>query len=106
MTNSLYGDLSEASPHDHESDRWWPLVAGGNQQKPRAMESRTVTALLLLFVVATSDRKEALPATGEVLNLVCALQQAHDGAQSDAKERASVITRLSAALSGLRGKFD
>jgi hypothetical protein len=81
-------------------------LLAGYLQKPRAMENTTVTALLLLFVVATGDRKEALPATGEVLNLVCALQQAHDGEGTDAKQRASLITRLSAALSGLRGELD
>ena len=70
------------------------------------MESTTLTALLLLFIVATSDRQKALPATGRVLNLVCELQQAHDGAQTDARQRASLITRLSAALSGLRGELD
>jgi hypothetical protein len=61
---------------------------------------------MLLFIVATGDRKDALPATGEVLNLVCELQQDHDGAKTDAKQRACLITRLSAALSGLRGELD
>ena len=103
MTNSPDGNLSEASPHEHGSDRWWPLLA--NLRKPRSMESPTVTALLLLFIVATSDRNEALPATGEVLNLVCALQQAHDGAETDTKHRASLIARLSEALSGLRSEL-
>ncbi len=70
------------------------------------MESTTLTALLLLFVAATTDREKALPATGQVLNLVCELQQPHDGGTTDAKQRASVITRLSAALSGLRGELD
>jgi hypothetical protein len=105
MTNSPDSDLWEASQHDHESDRWWPLLAS-SLQRPRAMESTTLTALLLLFIVATSDREKALPATGRVLNLVCELQQGHAGEQTDAKQRASLITRLSAALSGLRGELD
>jgi hypothetical protein len=107
MTKSPDDDLSEASPHDHDSeeDRWWPLLAS-SLQRPRAMESTTLTALLLLFIVATSDRAKALPATGRVLDLVCELQHIHEGAQPDEKQRASLITRLSAALSGLRGDFD
>jgi hypothetical protein len=105
MTNSPDSDLWEASPHDHESDRWWPLLAS-SLQKTRAMDSTTVTALLLLFAVATSDRAKALPATGQVLNLVCELQQTHESGQTDTTERASLITRLSAALSGLRSEFD
>jgi hypothetical protein len=107
MTNSPDGNLSEASPHDHESDcdGWWPLLAS-SLQRPRAMESTTLTALLLLFIVATSDREKALPATGRVLNLVCELQETHGAAQTDATQRASLITRLSAALTGLRGELD
>ena len=105
MTNSPDGDRWEASPHDHEGDAWWPLLAG-NLQRPRAMESTTVTARLLLVIVAASDREKALPATGQVLNLVCALQQTHEGGKADSKQRASLITRLSAALSGLRGELD
>jgi hypothetical protein len=107
MTNSPNGDLSEAPPHYHESDsdRWWLLLAS-SLQRPRAMESTTLTALLLLFIVATSDREKALPTTGRVLNLVCELQQNHDSAQSDAQHRAYLITRLSAALRGLRREFD
>jgi len=71
------------------------------------MESTTLTALLLLFIVATtSDRQKALPATGRLLNLVCELQQNHDGAERDASQRASLITRLSSAISGLRGELD
>jgi hypothetical protein len=107
MTNSRDGYLSEASPHDHERDGegWWPLL-GSSLQRPHAMESTTLTALLLLFIVSTTDRAKALPATGQVLNLVCELQHNHDGAQTDKTQRASVITRLSAALSGLRGELD
>jgi hypothetical protein len=107
MTNSPDGYLSETSPNDHERDGegWWPLL-GSSLQRPHAMEGTTLTALLLLFIVATTDREKALPATGQVLNLVCELQQPHDGGKTDAKQRASVITRLSAALSGLRGELD
>ncbi|WP_419758587.1 hypothetical protein [Acidisoma sp.] len=70
------------------------------------MESTTVTALLLLFVMATGDRKDALPATGEVLNLVFALQKPRDGAETDATQRASLVARLSAVLSDLRHDLD
>jgi hypothetical protein len=107
MTNGPDGHLPEASPQEQERDGegWWPLL-GSSLQKPHAMESTTLTALLLLFIVATSDRAKALPATGQVLNLICELQHPHDGGKDDAKQRASVITRLSAALTGLRGEFD
>ena len=105
MTNDPDSDLWEASPHDQDSDQWWPLLAS-SLQRPRAIEGTTLTALLLLFIVATSDREKALPATGQVLNLVCALQQSDDGARADLKLRASLISRLSAALSGLRGELD
>ncbi len=81
-------------------------MLGSSLQRPHAMESTTLTALLLLFIVSTTDRAKALPATGQVLNLVCELQHNHDGAQTDKTQRASVITRLSAALSGLRGELD
>ena len=80
--------------------------SAGSLQRPRAMESTTLTALLMLFIVATSDREKALPATGRVLNLVSELQQTHDGPLSDATQRASLISRLSAALTGLRRELD
>jgi hypothetical protein len=107
MTNSLEDDLSEASSRDHASDgdRWWPMLTS-SLQRPQAMESTTLTALLLLLIVATTDRETALPTTGRVVNLVCELQQNHDGPQSDAKLRASVISRLSEALACLRGTLN
>jgi hypothetical protein len=106
MKNSSDGDLWEVSSRDHGSDRegWRPFLTD-SVQKPRVMESTTLTALLLLAIVSTSDRDKMLPATGRVLNLVCALQQDHDGAPADVAERASVITSLCAALSGLRGEL-
>ncbi len=107
MSNVPGSDLWEVSPQDQEDDcdRWWPLLSR-TANKPLAKESTTLTALLLLAIVATSDRENMFPATGRVLNLVCALQQDHDGAKGDAQQRARVITRLSEALSGLRGAFD
>lgn len=107
MTNSLVDELSETSSRDHESDgdRWWPMLLS-SLQKPPAMESTTLTALLLLLVVATTERQTALPATGRIVNLVCELQQNHDGAQGDTKLRASVISRLSEALACLRGTLN
>jgi hypothetical protein len=74
---------------------------------PRALEGPALTAVLLLFVVAAgSDRKNALPASGRVLNLVCELQQTNGGDAPDAELRASVIARLSAAITGLRTELD
>jgi hypothetical protein len=41
-----------------------------------------------------------------VLNLVCELQQHQDGKLADSTIRASLISRLSAALTGLRNELD
>jgi hypothetical protein len=103
MTNSPFGNVSDASPPDSDGDRdrWWPMLTS-SFQRSQAIESTTLTALLLLLIVATTDRQKALPTTGRVLNLVCELQHDHTGAQSDAKLRASVISQLSEALAGLR----
>jgi hypothetical protein len=95
------------SPHDQrsESERWW-LLLGGNLPRPRAMENTTLTALLLLFLVAAEDKGKALPASGRVLNLVTELQQHQNGAAAaDTTMRASLISRLSAALTGLRNEL-
>ena len=107
MTNSPHNDPSDALLHDRDSDGepWWSQLSS-SLQRPHALESTTLTAFLLLFIVATSDREQALSATGRVLSLVCELQQGHDGARADSNQRATLITRLSAALSGLRGEFD
>jgi hypothetical protein len=106
MNKSSDGEVWEVSSRDHASDGdgWWPLLTD-SLHKPRAMESTTLTALLLLAIVSTSDRENMLPGTGRVLNLVCALQQDRDSPPADVAERASVITRLCAALSGLRGEL-
>lgn len=107
MTNSLEDKLSETSSRDYESDgdRWWPMLSS-SLQRSRAKESTTLTALLLLLIVATNERETALPATGRVLNLVCELQKSHDATDANADLRASVISRLSAALTGLRGALE
>jgi uncharacterized lipoprotein YmbA len=55
--------------------------------------------------VAAEDKDKALPASGRVLNLVCELQQHQDGVQADVTTRASLISRLSAALNGLRNEL-
>jgi hypothetical protein len=98
--------LSEISPQEQrgDSDRWW-LLLGNGLQRPRAMENTTLTALLLLFLVAAEDKEKALPASGRVLNLVCELQQHQDGMAADSTIRASLISRLSAALTGLRNEL-
>jgi hypothetical protein len=98
--------VSEISPHEQrgDSDRWW-LLLGSGLQRPRAMENTTLTALLLLFLVAAEDKEKALPASGRVLNLVCELQQHQDRLPADSAVRASLISRLSAALTGLRNEL-
>jgi hypothetical protein len=98
--------VSEISPQEQrgDGDRWW-LLLGNGLQRPRAMENTTLTALLLLFLVAAEDKDKALPASGRVLNLVCELQQHQDGVQADGTTRASLISRLSAALNGLRNEL-
>jgi hypothetical protein len=98
--------VSEMSPQEQrgDSDRWW-LLLGNGLQRPRAMENTTLTALLLLFLVAAEDKEKALPTSGRILNLVCELQQHQDGKPTDSTTRASVISRLSAALTGLRNEL-
>jgi len=107
MTQDPDGSVSDVSPQEQrgDSDRWWLLIGNG-LQRPRAMENTTLTALLLLFLVAAEDKDKALPASGRVLNLVCELQQHQDGAVEDGNARANLISRLSAALIGLRRELD
>jgi hypothetical protein len=106
MTQDPDGSVSDVSPQDQrgDGDRWW-LLLGSGLQRPRAMENTTLTALLLLFLVAAEDKEKALPASGRVLNLVCELQQHQDDTAQDGKIRANLISRLSAALAGLRNEL-
>jgi hypothetical protein len=98
--------VSAFSPNDQRGDgEAWLQLLGGSLQRPRAMESTTLTALLLLFLVAAEDKGKALPASGRVLNLVTELQQHQTGGADDTKLRASLIARLSAALTGLRNEL-
>jgi hypothetical protein len=107
MTNGPDGVVRDVSPPDYggDGDQWGQSLAN-SVPGPRAMESTTLAALVLLSIVATSDREKVVVATGRVLNLVCQLQQDHRDAQTDTTQRASLITSLSAALTGLRGAID
>ncbi|GAB0116763.1 hypothetical protein [Acidisoma sp. 7E03] len=102
MTNTLEDALSGVSSFDHDSggDVWWALLGSGLHGTP-PMENATLTALLLLLVAA-AERRQALPATGRIVNLVCALRETSE----DATVRASVVSRLSEALACLRGTLN
>lgn len=70
------------------------------------MENTTLTAVLLLFLVAADDREKAMPASGRVINLISELQQLRADTSTGDGLRASIIKRLSDAITVLRRDLD
>lgn len=107
MTDTPDGDVPDAPPHAlrEKRDSGWSLL-GAALQRPRAMENTTLTAVLLLFLVAADDREKAMPASGRVLNLISELQQLRGDTSTDDGLRAAIIKRLSDAITVLRRDLD
>ncbi|MBW4024437.1 MAG: hypothetical protein HIU92_15150 [Proteobacteria bacterium] len=107
MMDTPDGDVPDAAPHAlrEERDSGWSLL-GAALQRPRAMENTTLTAVLLLFLVAADDREKAMPASGRVINLISELQQLRADTSTGDGLRASIIKRLSDAITVLRRDLD
>ena len=70
------------------------------------MKDETLSALLLLVLSGADDNFPAAPASGRIVNLLSEMEAHPPGTATDNAVRARLITRLSAALSGLRAELE
>jgi hypothetical protein len=87
-------------------DRQWRPSWTGLGEKPSGMSDETLSALLLLVLSGAEEHQHAAPASERIVNLLSEMEAHPCGSPTDNAVRAGLITRLSAALSGLRAELD
>jgi hypothetical protein len=88
FTNGNAANIADVDEH------WRPSWTG-LREKPRGMNDETLSAVLLL--VLSSER---------IVNLLSEMEAHPSGSATENAVRAGLITRLSAALSGLRAELE
>jgi hypothetical protein len=71
-----------------------------------ASEMETLSALLLLVLSGAEEHQNAAPASERIVNLLSEMEAHPTGSATENAVRAGLITRLSAALTGLRAELD
>jgi hypothetical protein len=89
-----------------EEGRWRPSWTGLHRT-PGGMNDETLSALLLLVLSGAEEQRGAqAPASERIVNLLSEMEAHPRGSATDDAVRAGLITRLSAAISGLREELD
>ena len=88
-----------------ENDQFRPAWLG-LCQKAAGMNDETLSALLLLVLSGAEEHQHASPPSERIVNLLSEMEAHPRGSPTDNAVRAGLITRLSAALSGLRAELD
>jgi hypothetical protein len=97
------GQLDAASLDD---ERWRPSWTGLNRS-PGRMNDETLSAVLLLVLSGAEEQRGTVaPASERIVNLLSEMEAHPAGSATDDAVRAGLITRLSAALIGLRAELD
>jgi hypothetical protein len=84
---------------------WRPRWTGLSQ-KPAGMDDETLSALLLLVLSGAEEHQHAAPSSERIVNLLSEMEEHPTGSSTENAVRAGLITRLSAALNGLRAELD
>jgi hypothetical protein len=100
-TFSNVADLGTASADGRWRPRW--TLMG---EKPAGMDDETLSALLLLVLSGAEEHQHAAPASERIVNLLSEMDEHPGGSPTENAVRAGLITRLSAALNGLRAELD
>jgi hypothetical protein len=85
--------------------KWHPRWTGLSQ-KPAGMDDETLSALLLLVLSGAEEHQHAAPASERIVNLLSEMEEHPLGSPTENAVRAGLVTRLSAALKGLRAELD
>jgi hypothetical protein len=86
-------------------EQWRPSWTG-LREKPPGMKDETLSALLLLVLSGAEEHQNAAPASERIVNLLSEMEAHPQGSPTENAVRAGLITRLSAALSGLRAELE
>jgi hypothetical protein len=89
----------------HAEGHWRPRWTGLGQ-RPAGMDDETLSALLLLVLSGAEEHQHAAPASERIVNLLSEMEEHPSGSSTENAVRAGLITRLSAALNGLREELD
>jgi hypothetical protein len=84
----------------------WRPSWTGLSEKPTGMNDETLSALLLLVLSGAEEHQHAAPASERIVNLLSEMEAHPVGSATENAVRAGLITRLSAALSGLRAELE
>ncbi len=94
-------EMDSAAVEDHWRPGWIGL-----SKKPCRLNDEALSALLLLVLSGAEERHGAAPASERIVNLLSEMEGHPGGSDTDNAVRAGLITRLSAALNGLRAELD
>jgi hypothetical protein len=93
--------LGEVTGDEQWRPRWTDLG-----QKPAGMDDETLSALLLLVLSGAEEHQHAAPASERIVNILSEMDEHPRGSPTENAVRAGLITRLSAALNGLRAELE
>ncbi|MBW4022751.1 MAG: hypothetical protein HIU92_06350 [Proteobacteria bacterium] len=87
------------------SGPWHPCWTGLVEKKA-GLTDETLSALLLLILSGAEDHQSSAPASERVVNILSEMEAHPAGSPGENAVRAQLVSRLSAALSGLRAELD
>jgi hypothetical protein len=99
FTNGNAANIADVDEH------WRPSWTG-LREKPRGMNDETLSAVLLLVLSGAEEHQHASPTSERIVNLLSEMEAHPSGSATENAVRAGLITRLSAALSGLRAELE
>jgi hypothetical protein len=105
MRDDSQSSFATSSELEAPGERWRPRWTGLSQ-KPPGMDDETLSALLLLVLSGAEEHQHAAPASERIVNLLSEMEEHPRGSATENAVRAGLITRLSAALNGLRAELD
>jgi hypothetical protein len=107
MRDDSHSSFTNGNPNASSAseDTWHPAWTGLSQ-KPSKINDETLSALLLLVLSGAEEHSHAAPPSERIVNLISEMETHPGGSPTDNAVRAGLISRLSAALSGLRAELD
>ena len=86
-------------------DQWRPAWTGLSG-KPGRMNDEALSALLLLVLSGAEENHTSAPASERIVNILSEMETHPPGSATENAVRAGLISRLSAALTGLRAELE
>jgi hypothetical protein len=107
MRDDSQSTFRTSGPADaSEMEKPWRPSWTGLSEKPSGMNDETLSAVLLLVLSGAEEHPHATPSSERIVNLLSEMEAHPTGSATENAVRAGLITRLSAALSGLRAELE